>query len=1021
MGELTFKSPGVSTREIDLSGPTRVSPQGIPAGVIGTSLKGRAFVPITVATYQDFIAEFGASDGEKFGPLAMNEWMRNARSGTYLRVLGVGDGKKRNTDGTVTNAGFVVGAQQVQPGGTVTDNPYATADDTAGTATNPLTTEGRTYFLGCFMSESAGSTIFTDAGIQRTGENIAEPIIRGVLLAPSGVMLSLSSSDGALSNTVSTTSYNSFASGKDGGAMTGSVNISSGKQEFVILLNGFTNTSVYPNVITASFDPQTANYFVNVLNTDPTKSEAAGHYLYTHYDIFSSYAVVTGSGVLLDPVCIEDRAQGEPVALLLSGSQNKNVGTSTAPNFENFEDRFRTAFSPYVISQKLGNSNKNLFKIHAIDDGAYANNLFKITIENIQSSNNTNNPWGKFDLLIRDFNDNDNNPVILESYRGMDLNPSSDRFISRVIGDQHVYYDFDQNLGAQKIVVAGTHPNASSYIRVEVVDDVKNGVIDNTIIPMGFRGHHHLVTSGTAPISGYGLGSAADTTGLAAAEIQRLTQMPVPFRENIAIGTSDKKRVRSSLTWGVQFEKKDNLSEPNKNELVDESISSFTQFFPYDTDLSTQVVMAGDNASAQDTDANGILDSDRFNNNLFTLERVQVATGSTDKPVSDRWGAAVYRRTGKLAGSLSDVDGTTTYEQDITRFLDASKDFNHLPSKKYLKFSFFLQGGFDGVNILNEDKTKLINAAAKREYDDATKQGGVKGPTVSAYRKAIDVLKERSDANIQLLVIPGLRHATVTDYAIEAVEDRFDAVYIMDVEERDALNTVVTGSGATVSVANTVNSFEGRNLDSSFAAAYFPDVVITDPKTKTNIQCPPSIAVLGAFALNDAVAHPWFAPAGFTRGALSTVVESQVKLNRSNLDALYDADINPLTAFAHTPGVVIFGQKTLQAAQSALDRVNVRRLLIDVRRRVRRIGESLLFEPNREDTLARFSASVNPVLQRIQQQQGLDRFKVQIDTTTTTQADVENNTIRGKIFLQPTRAVEFISLDFVVTNQGAEI
>ena len=107
-----------------------------------------------------------------------------------------------------------------------------------------------------------------------------------------------------------------------------------------------------------------------------------------------------------------------------------------------------------------------------------------------------------------------------------------------------------------------------------------------------------------------------------------------------------------------------------------------------------------------------------------------------------------------------------------------------------------MQGGFDGVNVFNDHKTKLTNAAAKREFDDSTNQGGVKGPTISAYRKAIDVLKERSDANIQLLTIPGIRHSTVSDYAIDAVEERFDALYIMDVEERDELNTVVTGSGA---------------------------------------------------------------------------------------------------------------------------------------------------------------------------------------------------------------------------------
>jgi phage tail sheath protein FI len=209
-------------------------------------------------------------------------------------------------------------------------------------------------------------------------------------------------------------------------------------------------------------------------------------------------------------------------------------------------------------------------------------------------------------------------------------------------------------------------------------------------------------------------------------------------------------------------------------------------------------------------------------------------------------------------------------------------------------------------------------------------------------------------------------------------------------------------------------------MDSSFAAAYYPDVILSN--NGTSVVVPPSVAVLGAFALNDAVAYPWFAPAGFTRGGLAGVTETKVKLNRANLDALYDVDINPITSFPQTKGeVVVFGQKTLLAAQSALDRVNVRRLLIDIRRQVRAIGDSFLFEPNRESTLGRFAAAVQPVLARIQQQQGLERFKVQIDTTTTTQADVENNTVRGKIFLQPVRSVEFISLDFVVTNAGTDI
>jgi len=243
----------------------------------------------------------------------------------------------------------------------------------------------------------------------------------------------------------------------------------------------------------------------------------------------------------------------------------------------------------------------------------------------------------------------------------------------------------------------------------------------------------------------------------------------------------------------------------------------------------------------------------------------------------------------------------------------------------------------------------------------------------------------------------------------------------MDIEERDTLNTVVTSSAAQrVDVSNTVTAFKNRALDSSFAAAYFPDVIMSDPTTLTRVKCPPSVAVLGAFSLNDSIGYPWFAPAGFTRGALSDVHRASVQLNRDNMDNLYDADINPITAFPGT-GVTVWGQKTLQAAESSLDRINVRRLLISLRRSVRAVANSLLFEPNREETLERFSSLVNPILQSVQDRSGVDRFKVVIDTSTTTQTDVENNTLRGKIFLQPTRTAEFIALDFVVTNAGSEI
>jgi hypothetical protein len=346
-------------------------------------------------------------------------------------------------------------------------------------------------------------------------------------------------------------------------------------------------------------------------------------------------------------------------------------------------------------------------------------------------------------------------------------------------------------------------------------------------------------------------------------------------------------------------------------------------------------------------------------------------------------------------------------------------DLDTVANRKFVKFTFFAQGGFNGTNIFNEDKSKLTNNAIKREMDDAN-QGELAGPTVSAYRKAVDVMGSKSDVEIQLLAIPGIRHSSVTDYAISAIENRFDAMYVMDIEEKDKFNSTITSSVQFPNVTYTVNSFKGRALDTSFAAAYFPDVVVQDPTTLTNLSVPPSVAVMGAMSLNDSVGHPWFAPAGFTRGALDAVEFASTRLNRANLDDLYDADINPITAFPGT-GVTVWGQKTLLANQLALDRINVRRFLIDVRRQVRNVANTLLFEPNRAETLEKFTALVNPILQRVQDLSGVDRFKVIIDTTTTTQADVENNTIRGKIFLQPTRTAEFVALDFVVTNAGAEI
>lgn len=1011
MAQLKFGSAGVTAREIDLSGPVAQQPVGVPAGVVGTALQGPAFVPITVGLQSDFNAKFGLTDGKKFGPLAVSEWLRNAGSVTFLRVLGVGDGKKRNDDGSVTSAGFTVGENQPRESdGALAANPYA------NNGSNSVL--GRTYMLGAFMSESAGSTFFSDAGLQGQGSitpgvNTAVPIIRGIVMAPSGVILRLSSSAEGVSAAPSSglVATDTTASG----SLIGAVVLLDGgvaKQDFVLLLNGHKGTdSLYPNVITASFDMTSPNYFANVLNKDPLKYQQAGHYLYASWDIHPSVANVTGSGVLSSSAgagaALAARAGVESSAFLTTASLARNTGSDTVPNFEAWNDRFEHARSPWVISQKFGGVATNLFRLHALDAGAGISTNFKLSIENIVPSTDPADQYGTFDLIVRDWNDNDGNVRGIEQWRGLSLDPGSDRYIAKVIGDTHIYYDFDQLESSQKLVVEGNYPNRSNLIRVEVSEDVDNQSVDATALPFGVRGPLHLVTSGSTPMT-----SPTTTQMTASLVLKRITESPVPLRKNITQGSGAKLSVNPLLYWGARFEHVTSLTTPNASTMQDVSMKSFAKFFPeYSETLQSMVV--GDNAGTPDTAENGTLDSDRFCRNLFTLENVQVVTGATGLADSSKWEQASYVRDGNINAN----------ETNKTRRV-APSDFIQ-SNRRFLKYSFFMQGGFDGVNLFDKDESEINNTAVVADMND-TNRGRNNGPSVKAFNKAIEIMQNVTNVDIQLLAIPGIRHPIVTNTAIDAVgpEGRFDALYIMDIEQLDSNGDNVVLDSQLPSVSLTVNNFRDRALDSSFAAAYFPDTIMQDPNTKTNVVVPPSVSVLGALALNDAVGHPWFAPAGFARGALQTTLEARVQLSKTNMDNLYDVSINPLVAFPGNAksgtnpkgGVVVWGQKTLQVAASALDRVNVRRLLIDLRRQVRDIALTIIFEPGREATLAKFSAAVTPRLQRVQALAGLEKFKVIIDSSTTTQADIMNNTLRGKIIVQPTKAIEYVSLDFFVTN-----
>ena len=1145
-------SARVTLREIDLSQvrDPEVLPQGVPAAVVGPAKRGPAFVPKTFANVQQFGEIFGSlseisqdSNANRFGPLAINEWLRNSESGAYVRVLGIGDGDGTlSSDNKTTGAGFIVGNKLSSYNGTeLVDNVYAAYEsgpNAAASKTEALKV-GRTHFLGCFMKDTSSSSFLKDAGLETAPSAAAEAtitiadgdaphgltagqkitltstdgtivdyfvsdtsdggaanltainngdtlkttgnvtatlssnatraiavgfdlsgattqngflsllkgaienplghdgkilvsvvpgevdgpqnitltqdvqgiagnttttsdystititqdfdggeggesvhVIRGLLMTPQGVKATLDVTDGTYVGTdsgtfdesshlrVSVTSGGSLKNfgGAEGTHLAGYQLGKVSNNSFTVLLNGLKNDD-QPAILTCSFDPESVNYFAKVLNTDPEKIEECGHCLYSHWDIDPAVAEVSVHG-LFNNDGTQATLETGAFCLPTVDADPKTTAVNGHPVFEDFETRFRTAKSPWIISQKFGGQTKKLFRLHAQDDGAVANNRFRILLSDLRTGK-TASDWSTFTLSLEAF---DSDPILGEaivSWKNLTLDPNSRNFIGRVLGNRRLSYSFKKG----KLVEEGDFEIRNKYVWVELADEVLSGDIDVSTLPCGFSGLRTLNTNIAGLFDEAGTDGSGASRLLQGGSLDGFEVLPLPYVKSVTRLSGATASPSADLAWGIKFAKKENagLHRELGEIRINSSIKSWTKFLP---DM-------------------GLNDNERFtveSTEDFSLENI-----SWD---GSDWSSATYQRS-----------GTALVNQELLDINAAASGLN----VKYLKFRCIMQGGFDGLNIFNKEKAALSSIAAHREAQDELQDSTFTGPTVVSYQKAIDVLADKSATEIQLLAIPGIREPLVTDYAIKACESRFDAMLVMDIQEADRLKEVIVDD-TKPHVAKTIETFEDRSLDTSFAAAYFPDVISRRSSNNTPIQVPPSVCMLGVMSQNDTLADPWFAPAGLTRGRLNAS-SAKVQMSRDLLNDLYDADINPIYVPAgRSNEVYAFGQKTLLQNQSALDRINVRRLLINIRRRVKAVANTLLFEPNRASTLAKFSALVEPIMSDVQARQGVERYKVQIDTSTTTQNDIENNTIRGKVYLQPTKSVEFISLDFVVTN-----
>ena len=320
------------------------------------------------------------------------------------------------------------------------------------------------------------------------------------------------------------------------------------------------------------------------------------------------------------------------------------------------------------------------------------------------------------------------------------------------------------------------------------------------------------------------------------------------------------------------------------------------------------------------------------------------------------------------------------------------------------KFLVPFQGGFDGYapnrTVLTGENIVAGNLQGF-DLSSATAAGTV------AYRKAVNAVSNPDEYDMNMLVLPGVinrLHSSVTTFAKDMVEDRQDAFFVMD------------GGGWSDSIATVVNSLS--SFDSNYVATYHPWVKILDVDKNKPVWVPPSVVLPGVIAFNDAVAEPWFAPAGLNRGGLSNVIEVKSRLTHDERDTLYENRINPIATFPGQ-GATVFGQKTLQARPSALDRINVRRLLIALKKFIASSSRFLLFENNTAATRNRFLSIVNPYLESVQQRQGLFAFRVIMDESNNTPDIIDRNILKGEIFIQPAKTAEFIVLDFNVLPTGA--
>lgn len=921
-----FVSPGVFINEIDQS-QLPALPFGVGPTVIGRFQQGPAMRPVRVGSYAELVSIFGTPlpggttggdvwrEGNKLGPTyaayAAKAWLANNNAINIIRLLG-------------------------------TEHTSAEASGKAGwetDATNPATSGGA---YGLFLCNSAS------AGTAVTGTLAAIWYLNTGSIALSGTRAGFSS-------TVS----GSNVLLKSQGAYS----------EFKAEIYNAAGTKIQD--INFNFSPTDAKFIRKAFNTNPVATNSS--VTRTDSNAYKTYWLGETFERSVDEY-VTNTATGQVygfIAPLLNGTNYGAVHRRPIQPAKTgwvFSQDLTTNYASYSAESQV-----KLFRISTLDSGDWESKNLKIAIEDIKGPRTNFEKYGSFTVAVMSAQQLDSaNPVALERFSNLSMDPNSENFIAKRIGDKYIAWSDDE----KRYKEYGNYANQSRYIYVEVDQEAAQGFTDPLCLPFGFYGpprfKSFVVNSGSStPSDTFVARTAVRATSVSSfLDVSTLNFTGSFLFPSVGVRVSASTAQLSQPTdvyFGLDVTKKSARNE---------------------VDYSYRDVLRPPPSAYVNYVAS---ESNREYSFVFSLDDLRsTSTG------------AVYASGTRVAGN-----SYTAQTGSYTAVLNAGYD----------QFVMPLFGGNDGVDVTEAEP-----------FGNHLLTGTPTETTNYVYytlRRAIDTVADPEVVVTDIITLPGVTKESVTDHLLETCQARGDALGIIDlpnayIPETESTNSDATRRGTTVT--SIASAFKDRSINNSYGAAYYPWVQIVDGSAR--LWVPPSVVALGALSYGQASSELWFAPAGFTRGGLSAgrgglpVVDVSTRLTTAQRDALYEVNINPIAKFANE-GIVIFGQKTLQATPSALDRINVRRLLIFLKREISLIASTLLFDQNVTTTWNRFKGQVEPLLASVKTRLGLTDYRVVLDSTTTTPDLIDRNILYAKIFLKPARAIEFIVIDFNITRTGA--